>query len=139
MTNTIYSNLIRSISQKSMVASNQAMKDLKINQQQARVIAYIAENQDKGLIQKDLAEVFHRRGASITSMLQGLERNGYIERRIPKDNERQKNLYILPKGLSIVQQINQIFDRSESNLISSLTENERVEFLRILEKIDQNL
>ncbi len=139
MTNTIYSNLIRSISQKSMVASNQAMKDLKINQQQARVIAYIAENQDKGLIQKDLAEVFHRRGASITSMLQGLERNGYIERRIPKDNERQKKLYILPKGLSIVQQINQIFDRSESNLISSLTENERVEFLRILEKIDQNL
>ncbi|WP_312681567.1 MarR family winged helix-turn-helix transcriptional regulator [Lactococcus taiwanensis] len=139
MTNTIYSNLIRSISQKSMVASNQAMKDLKINQQQARVIAYIAENQDKGLIQKDLAEVFHRRGASITSMLQGLERNGYIERRIPKDNERQKNLYILPKGLSIVQQINQIFDKSESNLISSLTENERVELLRILEKIDQNL
>lgn len=139
MTNTIYSNLIRSISQKSMLASNQAMKDLKINQQQARVIAYIAENQDKGLIQKDLAEVFHRRGASITSMLQGLERNGYIERRIPKDNERQKNLYILPKGLSIVQQINQIFDRSESNLISSLTENERVELLRILEKIDQNL
>ena len=139
MTNTIYSNLIRSISQKSMVASNQAMKDLKINQQQARVIAYIAENQDKGLIQKDLAEVFHRRGASITSMLQGLERNGYIERRIPKDNERQKNLYILPKGLSIVQQINQIFDRSESDLISSLTENERVELLRILEKIDQNL
>lgn len=139
MTNTIYSNLIRSISQKSMVASNQAMKDLKINQQQARVIAYIAENQDKGLIQKDLAEVFHRRGASITSMLQGLERNGYIERRIPKDNERQKKLYILPKGLSIVQQINQIFDRSESNLISSLTENERVELLRILEKIDQNL
>jgi len=122
-----------------MVASNQAMKDLKINQQQARVIAYIAENQDKGLIQKDLAEVFHRRGASITSMLQGLERNGYNERRIPKDNERQKNLYILPKGLSIVQQINQIFDRSESNLISSLTENERVELLRILEKIDQNL
>ena len=139
MTNTIYSNLIRSISQKSMVDSNQAMKDLKINQQQARVIAYIAENQDKGLIQKDLAEVFHRRGASITSMLQGLERNGYIERRIPKDNERQKNLYILPKGLSIVQQINKIFDRSESNLISSLTENERVELLRILEKIDQNL
>ena len=139
MTNTIYSNLIRSISQKSMVASNQEMKDLKINQQQARVIAYIAENQDKGLIQKDLAEVFHRRGASITSMLQGLERNGYIERRIPKDNERQKNLYILPKGLSIVQQINQIFDRSESNLISSLTEKERVELLRILEKIDQNL
>ena len=53
MANTIYSNLIRSISQKSMMASSQMMKDLEVNHQQARVIAYIAENQDKGLIQKD--------------------------------------------------------------------------------------
>ena len=56
MANTIYSNLFRSISQKSMMTSSQMMKDLEVNHQQARVIAYIAENQDKGLIQKDLVE-----------------------------------------------------------------------------------
>ncbi|MCG6979466.1 MarR family transcriptional regulator, partial [Lactococcus lactis] len=91
-------------------------------------IAYIAENQDKGLIQKDLAEVFNRRGASITSMLQGLEKKGYIERRIPKENERQKNIYILPKGLKIINQINQIFEASEKKLIEPLTEKEQAEF-----------
>ena len=102
MANTIYSNLIRSISQKSMMASSQMMKDLEVNHQQARVIAYIAENQDKGLIQKDLAEVFNRRGASITSMLQGLEKKGYIERRIPKDNERKKISIFYPKDLKLL-------------------------------------
>lgn len=139
MTNTPYSNFIRSISQKAMMASSHKMKTLEINHQQARVIAYIAENQDKGLIQKDLAEAFNRRGASITSMLQGLEKNGYIERRIPKDNERQKNIYILPKGLNIIDQINEIFKESEKNLVESLTEKEQTEFLRLLKKIDSNL
>ncbi len=139
MANTIYSNLFRSISQKSMMTSSQMMKDLEVNHQQARVIAYIAENQDKGLIQKDLAEVFNRRGASITSMLQGLEKKGYIERRISKENERQKNIYILPKGLKIINQINQIFEASEKKLIEPLTEKEQAEFLRLLEKIDDNL
>ena len=37
MANTIYSNLFRSISQKSMMTSNQMMKDLEVNHQQARV------------------------------------------------------------------------------------------------------
>ncbi|XOW21028.1 hypothetical protein QK908_14785 [Lactococcus cremoris] len=55
-------------------------------------------------------------------MLQGLEKKEYIERRIPKDNERQKNIYILPKGLKIINQINQIFEASESKLIGALTE-----------------
>ena len=139
MANTIYSNLIRSISQKSMTNSSHAMKALGLKHQQARMIAYIAENQDKGLIQKDLAEFFHRRGASITSMLQGLEKNGYIERRIPKDNERQKNLYVLPKGQQMIDQINQIFEEVESKLTETLTDEEKKEFLRILEKIDVSL
>ncbi|MDU4518819.1 MAG: MarR family transcriptional regulator, partial [Lactococcus lactis] len=68
-----------------------------------------------------------------------LEKKGYIERRIPKDNERKKNIYILPKGLKIINQINQIFEASESKLIGALTEKEQAEFLRLLEKIDNNL
>ncbi len=72
-------------------------------------------------------------------MLQGLEKKGYIERRIPKENERQKNIYILPKGLKIINQINQIFEASEKKLIEPLTEKEQAEFLRLLEKIDDNL
>lgn len=98
MANTIYSNLFRSISQKSMMTSSQMMKDLEVNHQQARVIAYIAENQDKGLIQKDLAEVFNRRGASITSMLQGLEKKGISKDEFLKRMNVKKISIFCPKG-----------------------------------------
>ncbi|WP_372009566.1 MarR family winged helix-turn-helix transcriptional regulator [Paenibacillus chitinolyticus] len=91
-----------------------------MNSQQGKLIAFIHEHQEQGLIQKDLSERFHVRGASITSMLQGLEKKGYIERKIPAHNERQKNIYVLPKGLALFNDFQTILptgrreDRSES-------------------------
>lgn len=76
MEELIVSNLMRSIMNKSRESMELRIKDLDISQQQGRMIAYIAQNEDKGLIQKDLAQVFQRRDASITSMLQGLEKKG---------------------------------------------------------------
>lgn len=74
MDKLVISNLLRSIMNKSRESMEQRVKDMDISPQQGRMISYIVQNEDKGLIQKDLAEVFQRRGASITSMLQGLEK-----------------------------------------------------------------
>lgn len=74
MDRMVVSNLLRSIMNKSRESMEQRVKDMDVSPQQGRMISYIAQNEDKGLIQKDLAEVFQRRGASITSMLQGLEK-----------------------------------------------------------------
>jgi MarR family transcriptional repressor of mepA len=135
----IVSNLMRSIMNKSRESMEQRVKDMDISQQQGRMIAYIAQNEDKGLIQKDLAEAFQRRGASITNMLQGLEKKGYIERRIPKDNERQKNIYALPKGKDLVEKINEAFYEAEQDLVHALNEKEIQELTLLLRKIDRSL
>ncbi|MBU5365388.1 MarR family transcriptional regulator [Enterococcus devriesei] len=125
-----------------MHKSRESMKDraesLGVSPQQARMIAYIAQNEDKGLIQKDLAEVFQRRGASITSMLQGLEKKGYIERRIPADNERQKNIYVLPKGKAIVNETNEAFYAAEKELVKALDPEEVQALTELLRKIDRS-
>jgi len=135
----IVSNLMRSIMNKSRESMEMRIKDLNISQQQGRMIAYIAQNEDKGLIQKDLAQVFQRRDASITSMLQGLEKKGYIERRIPKNNERQKNIYVLPKGKALIDQTNEAFYAAEKELVQALNAEEVEELTRLLRKIDQSL
>jgi transcriptional regulator, MarR family len=135
----IVSNLMRSIMNKSRESMEMRIKDLDISQQQGRMIAYIAQNEDKGLIQKDLAQVFQRRDASITSMLQGLEKKGYIERRIPKNNERQKNIYVLPKGKALIDQTNEAFYAAEKELVQALNAEEVEELTRLLRKIDQSL
>lgn len=137
--NTIYTNLISTIARKLMFKADKKTNELGLNSQQGRVIQYIYNNQDKNLIQKDLADVFGRTTASITSMLSGLEKKGYIRREIPSDNERQKNIYVDEKGIELIDTFNKIFIELEEELISSLTEEEREIFLSILIKINNKM
>lgn len=139
MDKLVISNLLRSIMNKSRESMERRVKDMDISPQQGRMISYIVQNEDKGLIQKDLAEVFQRRGASITSMLQGLEKKGYIERRIPENNERQKNIFVLPKGKALVDETNEAFYAAEKELVHALNEDEVQQLTELLRKIDRSL
>ncbi|MDB1748610.1 MAG: MarR family winged helix-turn-helix transcriptional regulator [Enterococcus avium] len=139
MDKLVISNLLRSIMNKSRESMEQRVKGMDISPQQGRMISYIVQNEDKGLIQKDLAEVFQRRGASITSMLQGLEKKGYIERRIPENNERQKNIFVLPKGKALVDETNEAFYAAEKELVHALNEDEVQQLTELLRKIDRSL
>ena len=139
MDKLVISNLLRSIMNKSRESMEQRVKGMDISPQQGRMISYIVQNEDKGLVQKDLAEVFQRRGASITSMLQGLEKKGYIERRIPENNERQKNIFVLPKGKALVDETNEAFYAAEKELVHALNEDEVQQLTELLRKIDRSL
>lgn len=139
MERMVVSSLLRSIMYKSRESMSQRVKDMDVSPQQGRMISYIAQYEEKGLIQNDLAKAFQRRSASITSMLQGLEKKGYIERRIPADNERQKNIYALPKGKALVDETNQAFYDSEKELVHALSEEEKQQFINLLKKIDDSL
>lgn len=137
--NTPYSDLFQTIGIKIKRKADEQVNELGLNAQQGRIIGYIYEHQDKGLIQKNLADVFNRRDATITSMLKGLEKNGYIVRKIPANNERQKNLYVLPKGEKVIQDIEQMFTTVENEIVKSLSEEEQATLMRLLTKVNQNL
>lgn len=135
----IYSELFQKIGRKLMLKANQDISSLGLNGQQGRVIGYIAQHEDEGIIQKDLAEVFNRRGASVTSMLQGLEKKGYIERKIQEGNERQKRLYVLPKGKELIGEFETVFNKVEKELTDVLSDDEKETLLKLLTKIDENM
>ncbi|WP_028530759.1 MarR family winged helix-turn-helix transcriptional regulator [Paenibacillus sp. HW567] len=137
--NTPYSNLIREIGLKQKRIGDARLMELGLNSQQGQMIGYIFENQDKGLIQKDLAAHFNRKEASITSMLQGLEKKGYIKRVIPKDNERQKKIYLLDKAVVLVDEFNEIFTEVENSLTKSLSAEEADTLMNLLMKVNSNL
>ncbi|WP_338630466.1 MarR family winged helix-turn-helix transcriptional regulator [Clostridium baratii] len=137
--NTTFSTLFQIISIKLKREADKRIGELGLNSQQGRVIGYIYDHQDEGIIQKDLADVFHKRGATITSMLKGLEKNEYIERRIPSDNERQKNLYVLPKGEKLINDFNEVFSDIENKITSCLTEEELKTLEKLLSKINQSI
>lgn len=73
---TPYLDLFQIIGLKLKKRADESIKEQGLNAQQGKVIDYIYQNQNNHIIQKDLADRFHLRGASITSMLQGLEQKG---------------------------------------------------------------
>nr|WP_039836859.1 MarR family transcriptional regulator [Paenibacillus sonchi]MCE3201169.1 MarR family transcriptional regulator [Paenibacillus sonchi]QQZ59885.1 MarR family transcriptional regulator [Paenibacillus sonchi] len=139
MPSTPFSDLIREIGLKKKKDADDRLAELGLNAQQGQMIGYIAEHEDRGLIQKDLAEHFNRKEASITSMLQGLEKKGYIKRVIPKENERQKKIYLLDKAAVLVEEFNEIFAEVEKSITDSLTEEEAETLMKLLHKVNSNL
>jgi MarR family transcriptional repressor of mepA len=137
--NVGFENLLRSITIKSKRKADEKLATYGLNSQQGRMISYIAEHEDQGLIQKDLEKVFLRRGASITSMVQGLEKRGYVERRISPDDERQKLLYVTQKGKDLVEEFECFFEEIDKLITASLTQEETEEFFRLLLKVDKNI
>ncbi|TCP18735.1 DNA-binding MarR family transcriptional regulator [Scopulibacillus darangshiensis] len=136
---TTYLDLFQIIGLKLKKRADDSIKDLGLNAQQGKIIDYIYKNQGEDLIQKDLADRFHLRGASITSMLQGLEKKGLIERKIPANNERQKNIYVLPKAVELIDSFNQSFQKVEDEIISAITEEEQQTLIELLNKVNQHL
>ncbi|KAA8745444.1 MarR family winged helix-turn-helix transcriptional regulator [Paenibacillus sp. UASWS1643] len=136
---TPYLDLFQIIGLKLKKRADESIKELGLNAQQGKVIDYIYENQDNHIIQKDLADRFHVRGASITSMLQGLEQKGFIERKVPANNERQKNIYVLPKAIELIEGFNDSFQKVEDEIVQALTNEEKQVLKKLLIKINQRI
>lgn len=90
--NTPFSDLFRGVGMKIKMNADTRLRELDLNGQQGRMIGYIYENQERGVIQKDLAEQFNRKGASITSMLQGLEKKRLHQARYPRKQRTPKKI-----------------------------------------------
>ncbi|WP_168120792.1 MarR family transcriptional regulator [Paenibacillus sp. HB172176] len=136
---TPYLDLFQIIGLKLKKRADESIKELGLSSQQGKVIDYIYENQDHDIIQKDLADRFHLRGASITSMLQGLEQRGFIERKIPANNERKKNIYVLPKAVELIEGFHDSFQKVEEEIVQTLTDEEKQTLKQLLIKINKRL
>ncbi|WP_413408556.1 MarR family winged helix-turn-helix transcriptional regulator [Paenibacillus amylolyticus] len=136
---TPYMDLFQIIGLKLKKRADESIKELGLSSQQGKVIAYIYENQDNHIIQKDLADRFHLRGASVTSMLQGLEQKGFIERKIPANNERQKNIYVLPKAVDLIEDFNNSFQKVEDEIVQALNDEEKQILKKLLIRINERI
>lgn len=136
---TPLSNLVREITIRTKQQADERLAELGLNAAQGRMIGYIYGHQEEGVIQKDLAEVFQRRSASISSMLRGLEEKGYIERVRPAGNERQKNLFVREKGVRLIDEFNANFLAVEESLKAGLTPQEVETLIALLTKVRNHL
>lgn len=94
--------------------------------QQGRTLMFIDKH--PGVIQRELADIFHLRNASVTNMVKNLERYGYLERRRDENSARIKLLYLTEDGKKEVAAMRQTFaaivkklsDRVDEELLDQL-------------------
>ncbi|WP_250035080.1 MarR family winged helix-turn-helix transcriptional regulator [Paractinoplanes maris] len=105
--------------------------------EQSFVLGYLG--QQPGAIQRDIAQMTRTSAASVSSLLQGLERRGLIERRTEPGNERVKRVFATPAGEQLVAGFAEAMAAADETILAPLDATERATLHALLTKITAEL
>lgn len=105
--------------------------------EQAFVIGYLVQN--PGAIQRDIAQMSRTSAASVSSLLQGLERRGLIERRMERGDDRSKRVYATSGGTELIAGLDAAMAQVDETILGPLDRTERATLLALLRKITAEL
>ena len=92
--------LVRWIGWAQRKAGEDWIRERELSHEQGFVLGYLVQN--PGAIQRDIAQISRTSAASVSSLLQGLERRGLVERRTEDGDERSKRVYATPAGAELI-------------------------------------
>lgn len=129
--------LFRWIGWAHMKAGQDWVRERDLSHEQSFVLGYLVQN--PGAIQRDIADVSRTSAASVSSMLQGLERRGLIERRTEAGNERSKRVYATSAGADLISGFEEAMVAAGDSILAPLDAGERDTLHALLTKITTEL
>ena len=138
---TPVSDLLRNLGIKMRNRGDVYSRGLPLSVAQSRTIGYIdyiEEHEHRGVIQRELAETSGTSAASVSSLIDGLEKAGYVERRSSPDDARRKEIYVLPKAKGLTEGFDQLMEKTEKDLLSPLSPAEQATLIELLSRLDVN-
>ncbi|HTJ39019.1 MAG TPA: MarR family transcriptional regulator [Dactylosporangium sp.] len=105
--------------------------------EQGFVLGHLVQN--PGAIQREIARMSRTSAASVTSLLQGLERRGLVERRTEGGDERSKRVYATPAGAELVSGLETAMAEADESILGALDAGERATLHALLVKITAEL
>ena len=125
-------NLLYHIGKLENLLINQKLAPINLRKSHAHVLRYIQKH--PGCIQKEVADYLFYQPASFTNVVKLLEKRNMIERRPDPTNGLKKQLFLLPAGKEVLDQVNDAFD-DVNKLVGTVDS----ETLLKLERISTNL
>jgi MarR family transcriptional repressor of mepA len=129
--------LFRWVGWAQMMAGQDWIRERELSQQQGFTLGYVAQN--PGAMQRDIAKISRTSAASVSSLLQGLEVRGLIERRTEDGDERSKRVYATPAGSKLISGFEDAMIAAEETLLAPLDRAERQALHALLTKITSQL
>ena len=96
----------------------------------------IALYEENGILISKLAEKVALDKATLTGIIDRLERDGLVERRDDPKDRRAIRVYLTPKAESLREELLEIYHRNNSRFLSVLSEEEREVFERVVQKLE---
>ncbi len=95
--------------------------------------------EQEGLTHTELAKLLHVQPATITRMLQRMEKSGFVQRRPDLEDQRVSRVYLTPAGRAIQDSVRQVWRTLEAEAFAGFTMEERVLLRRFFLQIRENL
>lgn len=109
------------------------IRERDLSHQQSFVLGYLTKS--PGAIQRDIADMTRTTPASVSSLLNGLEQRGLIERRTEAGNERSKRVYATDAGAQLIAGFDDAMRATEESILAPLDQHERDTLHSLLSKI----
>ena len=114
-----------------------SLKDTGLTLGQPKVLDFLQEKD--GAAQKEIAAACHIEPASLTTILNGMEEKGLIQRKSLNGNRRSWHIFLTDRGKEMTEAIGMGFEELEAQAFSGISGEERESFLKTFEKIYQNM
>jgi len=95
--------------------------------------------EQEGLTHTELAERLQNTPATITKMLQRMEKAGFVQRRADANDQRVSRVYLTEAGRAIQSQVQEVRDTMEADTFAGFSDEERPLLRTFLQRIRYNL
>lgn len=106
---------------------------------QVQIIEYIIEHQDKEVYQRELEDVLNLRRATVSGVLQTMEKNGLVERVGHLDDARVKKIILKDKARELFSYNKLKIQDMEKAILKGIDDNELEIFSKVLGMMKNNI
>jgi DNA-binding MarR family transcriptional regulator len=103
------------------------------------IVLFLLDASPQGLAPKDIAEKAGITRATVTGLLDGLERDELIIRHADHDDRRALKIHLTKQGKQTAKIVFEQHSRWIAQIFGNLTIQERIQLTALLEKVSQNL
>lgn len=103
------------------------------------ILAYLYDNSDKNIYQKDIESNFDMCPSTTTGILKSMEQHGYITRESDKNDARLKKLILTPLGKETHLKIFSDLDFLDESIKYNVTKEDLETFLKVASIFEKNI
>lgn len=103
------------------------------------IMGYLHHNQDREIYQKTIEMEFSSRRSTVTTMLQLMEKKGYIKREAVEGDARLKRIVLTEQGTEIAVKTKSMIDNMEKSLVNGIGQEKLDIFLEVAQNLLDNM